>query len=770
MQQPKGFWRSLFFILLITALCGGLALPMVSAPVRAAPQMQATACTGTTITQWDFTGDVVTPSFGSGTFSVGSALPAPSFAGGNPGRAVTFDTWTSGLDDNKYVNLLVPTSGRTSIGIAFDYRSTGSGPTTIELRYSTNGVNFIPYNSQTLNNDSNFHNLVFDLSPIPEVSNHANANFRLYAYGASNTNGTLRLDNITFTGACLTPAELTATVAANLTSTSIALSNTVTSTSTPTDTGTPTVTGTATNTATPTSTGTVTRTPTATNTPATGSAANVVISEFRTRGPDGASDEFVEIYNPTSNAVDISGWTLSASNSSGTVQERATVPAGILLRSGQYYLFAHNSYTTSTTPSSPSPNVRYGTSISDDGGIALLDEHDQIVDEVGMSQGSTYQEGTPLPPLTGTTHQSYERLNGGASDSCVDTDDNSSDFQDANSGSIHNYGSPLSLCGTPRPAPSTSTTVITGDSPDPSVINGNVSVSVRVTGGATTPTGRVYISGANTNCIITLNASGTGSCTVKFTSNGTKILSAAYTGDNTHASSFDTETHQVGTTTVRTPTRIPTLRPPPPLIAINEFVPRPGHDWNADGVVNVGDEFIELINHGVIDVNLSGYTLDDEVNIGSTPFRLPSVTMRPGERRVFYGSETQLLLSDGGDGVRLIMPNGQLGDAFNYRVVRFPDQSYCRLPDNGGLDDWNNNCFPTPGLQNSISGSNINPPTSGDVDNLCPIADTLPNDFVLAECPPFGIDIWNPAYWDRDGWYNERFLPESPGKWNVFVD
>jgi hypothetical protein len=198
-------------------------------------------------------------------------------------------------------------------------------------------------------------------------------------------------------------------------------------------------------------------------------------------------------------------------------------------------------------------------------------------------------------------------------------------------------------------------------------------------------------------------------------------------------------------------------------------VPRPGHDWNNDGVVNVGDEFIELINHGVIDVNLSGYSLDDEVNIGSSPFRLPSVTLRPGERRVFYGSETNLLLSDGGDGVRLILPNGQLGDAFNYRVVRFPDQSYCRLPDNGGLDDWNENCFPTPGLQNSLAGT-VDPPTSGDADELCPIADTLPIDFVLAECPPFGNNIWNPTYWDRTGWYNERFLPESPGKWNVFVD
>jgi hypothetical protein len=128
------------------------------------------------------------------------------------------------------------------------------------------------------------------------------------------------------------------------------------------------------------------------------------------------------------------------------------------------------------------------------------------------------------------------------------------------------------------------------------------------------------------------------------------------------------------------------------------------------------------------------------------------------------------LLSDGGDGVRLLKPNGQLGDAYNYSVVRFPDQSYCRLPDNGGLDDWNQNCFPTPGLQNSQSASSVNPPTSGDAENLCPVADTLPVDFVLAECLPFGNNIYNPAYWDQFGWFDERSLPESTGKWPVFVD
>ena len=232
-----------------------------------------------------------------------------------------------------------------------------------------------------------------------------------------------------------------------------------------------------------------------------------------------------------------------------------------------------------------------------------------------------------------------------------------------------------------------------------------------------------------------------------------------------------TQPPTIGPKPTRTRTPQPTaLPPPPPLIAISEFVPRPAHDWNQDGVIDVGDEYIEIINHGVIDVNLSGYSLDDEANIGSVPYRLPAVTLKPGERMVFYGKETGLLLSDGGDGVRLLKPNGQLGDAYNYTVVRYPDQAYCRLPDDGGLDPWSQNCFPTPGLKNSLSGSFVKPPTEVDDDEpLCPISDILPIDFAWAECPSFG-NMWSRFYWDAKGWFGEKSIPDLDSKWDVFVD
>jgi hypothetical protein len=294
-------------------------------------------------------------------------------------------------------------------------------------------------------------------------------------------------------------------------------------------------------------------------------------------------------------------------------------------------------------------------------------------------------------------------------------------------------------------------------------------------GTATGITWSITDSGDNTNFTLSATAV-TGSGILRPSIPANRVTDLAGNPNLVASTSTDNSvTYAPAVTPTRTPTprptstRTPAPPPPPELVAINEFVPRPGHDWNNDGGVNTGDEFIELINHGTISVNLSGYSLDDEVNVGSSPYSLPSLTLDPGERIVFYGSQTNLLLSDGGDGVRLLRPNGELIDAFNYTVVNHPDQSFCRLPDNGGLDDWNRNCFPTPGLRNSLGG-NAPSPVGGEDQPSCPIADTLPIDFFLAECDPFGHNIWNRHYWDVTGRYGEQDLPESPGKWDVFAD
>jgi uncharacterized repeat protein (TIGR01451 family) len=104
-------------------------------------------------------------------------------------------------------------------------------------------------------------------------------------------------------------------------------------------------------------------------------------------------------------------------------------------------------------------------------------------------------------------------------------------------------------------------------------------------------------------------------------------------------------------TVVPTPTTASVIIDPRPII--NEILPRPGFDWNQDGKVDVFDEFIEIKNLTAIDMKLDGWKLD---KVGSGTYELPDVTLKPGQRIVFYGLETNILLSDGGETVRLISP------------------------------------------------------------------------------------------------------------------
>jgi hypothetical protein len=213
------------------------------------------------------------------------------------------------------------------------------------------------------------------------------------------------------------------------------------------------------------------------------------------------------------------------------------------------------------------------------------------------------------------------------------------------------------------------------------------------------------------------------------------------------------------------PTAIPLVGRP----IINEFLSRPGYDWNLDGKVNVFDEFIEVKNIGVADVNLGGWVLDDEANLGSAPFTLPDINLKPGQRTIFYGLQTNILLSDGGDTVRLLNSSNKVYDSYTYAITKVEDQSVCRLPDGNG--SWYEDCIPTPNLTNSREGFVPSMP-GGEVfeSPVCELPDTLPADFLFAECRGYGADIWHSFYWDEFGWQGDRAVRESMTKWESFVE
>jgi uncharacterized protein (TIGR03437 family) len=156
-------------------------------------------------------------------------------------------------------------------------------------------------------------------------------------------------------------------------------------------------------------------------------AGQLLLSEFRTRGPSGAADEFVEIYNPTTSTLTIGGLRIRASNGSGTISDRLTITAGKTLGPGCHYLLANSS--SGGFSSSVPANQTYRTGITDNGGIAITGSNGtRIIDAVGMSGASVYKEGETLAPIAGNLDQSYERRPGGAFGNGVDTNNNAVDF------------------------------------------------------------------------------------------------------------------------------------------------------------------------------------------------------------------------------------------------------------------------------------------------------------------------------------------------------
>jgi cysteine-rich repeat protein len=154
-------------------------------------------------------------------------------------------------------------------------------------------------------------------------------------------------------------------------------------------------------------------------------SSTIVIGEFRVRGPAGAGDEFVELYNASAGTVDLSGWKLKGSSGTGTVTTRATFPSGTMIAAGCRYLFANSGAYSGAVAA----DQVYTIGIADDGGIGLTLPDDSIVDQVGLSSGSFFQEGTPLTSLgTANLDRSYERRPGGYMGNATDTDDNSADF------------------------------------------------------------------------------------------------------------------------------------------------------------------------------------------------------------------------------------------------------------------------------------------------------------------------------------------------------
>src|SRR5882724_367947 len=188
--------------------------------------------------------------------------------------------------------------------------------------------------------------------------------------------------------------------------------------------------------------------PTSCTLPAAGSLS---ISEFRLRGPAGANDEFIELYNTTGGSLSVctrdgsAGWALTASD--GTI--RAVVPNGTVIPARAHYLVANsNSDPSDTTPryslsnyggtNNAAPDATYTQDIEDGAGLALFKSANPLnftlvtrLDAVGFTGvfDTRFREGAGLQPSTGVAEDAeftfFRKLNTGTH---IDSNNNAADF------------------------------------------------------------------------------------------------------------------------------------------------------------------------------------------------------------------------------------------------------------------------------------------------------------------------------------------------------
>ena len=147
------------------------------------------------------------------------------------------------------------------------------------------------------------------------------------------------------------------------------------------------------------------------------------MNEFSTGVESALTDEFVEIVNAGTEAVDLSGYELAYRSAAGTSDvSLATLPGGSVLAPGAFLLFGGAGY-AGAHPA----DLSFATSVaSAGGGVGLRDPSGALVDSVAWGTATNaFVEGAvaPAPTIAPAPGKSAGRSPDGD-----DTDDNGADF------------------------------------------------------------------------------------------------------------------------------------------------------------------------------------------------------------------------------------------------------------------------------------------------------------------------------------------------------
>ncbi len=356
----------------------------------------------------------------------------------------------------------------------------------------------------------------------------------------------------------------------------------------------------------------------------------VIITEIQT-GAAAAGDEFVEIFNVSDSAVDITGWQIRYANAGTETTTLLATVAGpdaqpVLLPAGGYYTFH-----VTSVPIAGAGQV-YSASLAKTDKTVALFAADPTTCQMAVADAvawalpialATKGEGTPLDSTAANTKEKLLQRQQDASGAYIDTNNNSFDFVMT-----------AAVAGVAVPAVASLATPGAGNQP-------------------VLPVGTV------------LPATGASSTFAPVAISGC-VVEPPDTPDETEPPVTPPEGSPPSVTEPPAGSDGPDsdADPQPSIPAANlglkspflsEFLPNP-----AKPQTDKEDEFIELYNPNNQAFDLSGYSL--EVGLKTIRrYTIPSGTkINPQSFRAFFSADTKLALSNSGSVVALVDPFGKV--------------------------------------------------------------------------------------------------------------
>ena len=347
---------------------------------------------------------------------------------------------------------------------------------------------------------------------------------------------------------------------------------------------------------------------------ASGEINHIVISEIQIGG-ESANDEFVELYNPTDNEINLENWDLKRKTKGGTEYNilnniKGTVPSwGYFLIIPRANCEENKDEECYTKEMAGDDEYTTNSFLAKNNTVLLYDDSGDLIDKVGWGEASDFEgEAISVNPEDG---ESLERKS--VNNVMRDTDNNNDDFV---------------LLVSPNPQNSSEHTPNLSQEGN-EVNEGNNDENN--SGGDVEQDGSSQETGAND-----------------------KETEANDNDDNNDDDEILPAPFDKGGVN---------------KIIITEFLPNP-EDSDRD------NEFIEIYNAGETEINLSGWILEDKMGRIKNFKISEKVKIKSGGYKAFYSDETRIALNNSGDGVVLKDEKGNIMDETPVSDSAKEDQAY----------------------------------------------------------------------------------------------